>query len=746
MYLKQFRAGFQKSISSQTPVIYKGLKNKARNYKVYGNSTQAILPDQYQQVEYLESTGTQYIDTEFKPNNNTKIELTTKIISTIGEYTSFYGARTANTEQFYAFINNTSRSFLIRYNTLDSGAITTIQNDTNITIIQDKNKVYINGNLLYTFSTSTFNSPYNMYLFRVNNSNASQYPALIKMYNFKIWDNDVLIRNFIPCIRNSDNVAGMYDTVNQVFYTNAGTGTFTKGPATPTVDTPNEIKSVGDKTANLFNKATAVNGFIITTDGIVTATNYNNKATDYILVNQDIYTISGHSYVQPNVSTVGLAWYDIDKVFISSVAFTSATGNGTYTKSANAVYCRYTVNTTDLNTSQFEAGTSATAYVPFGYKVEVVSRGKNLFKIKDSISTQTLNGVTIKNNGNGTITINGHTNSAFGFDLTDFLYFNPSKTYKISVYKISGTLTNYTNSKNWAIQLQEAYESGTPTFMVNYAIGENGIYPSSTSVPKNIIRKKYRLWFGKDETTTQDNSNFNDLILSFQIEENSISTSFEPYTPPSTTTYYLNEPLRAIEVESTDDYNVVINDKYYVADYIDFARKKVVRNITERIITNDMEINYFNAPNTTIADNNDTSYFSIVGITDMGGTSNYCHFASNKLNKVYTIADAIWKPGDDVSKYEEAMYCYQKSIRIRLNKSRLNEWNNSLTKEQKIQLFRTWLSNNPVTVDYILDTPIEETITAQNLEIKEETTIIESNNEVQPLLYAIDYNSKSNKN
>ena len=40
----------------------------------------------------------------------------------------------------------------------------------------------------------------------------------------------------------------------------------------------------------------------------------------------------------------------------------------------------------------------------------------------------------------------------------------------------------------------------------------------------------------------------------------------------------------------------------------------------------------------------------------------------------------------------------------------------------------------------------EEINTAQNLEIKEETTIIESNNEVQPLLYAIDYNSKSNKN
>ena len=33
----------------------------------------------------------------------------------------------------------------------------------------------------------------------------------------------------IPCYRKSDNVIGMYDTVGNVFYISAGTGTFTKG-------------------------------------------------------------------------------------------------------------------------------------------------------------------------------------------------------------------------------------------------------------------------------------------------------------------------------------------------------------------------------------------------------------------------------------------------------------------------------------------------------------------------------------
>lgn len=39
-----------------------------------------------------------------------------------------------------------------------------------------------------------------------------------------------LVRDFIPCYRKLDNVAGLYDMVNDEFYTNIGTGTFTLGP------------------------------------------------------------------------------------------------------------------------------------------------------------------------------------------------------------------------------------------------------------------------------------------------------------------------------------------------------------------------------------------------------------------------------------------------------------------------------------------------------------------------------------
>lgn len=50
-----------------------------------------------------------------------------------------------------------------------------------------------------------------------------------KIYGFTMEYEDTEILHLIPCYRKSDDVIGMYDTVGKVFYTNNGTGTFTKG-------------------------------------------------------------------------------------------------------------------------------------------------------------------------------------------------------------------------------------------------------------------------------------------------------------------------------------------------------------------------------------------------------------------------------------------------------------------------------------------------------------------------------------
>ena len=66
----------------------------------------------------------------------------------------------------------------------------------------------------------------NLILFRVLNDNRV---FLGKIYSVKVYDDNILIRDLVPCYRKFDNVIGMLDLVNNVFYANAGSGKFLKG-------------------------------------------------------------------------------------------------------------------------------------------------------------------------------------------------------------------------------------------------------------------------------------------------------------------------------------------------------------------------------------------------------------------------------------------------------------------------------------------------------------------------------------
>ena len=70
-----------------------------------------------------------------------------------------------------------------------------------------------------------------MYIFNNNNNGSLSGGSSAKLYSCKIYDNGTLIRDFVPAKRMSDNVYGLWDKVNEVLYENAGTGTFTGGPA-----------------------------------------------------------------------------------------------------------------------------------------------------------------------------------------------------------------------------------------------------------------------------------------------------------------------------------------------------------------------------------------------------------------------------------------------------------------------------------------------------------------------------------
>ena len=93
-------------------------------------------------------------------------------------------------------------------------------------------KLLMDGNTLVSFtSVSNFTAVHSAYLMSYANNASGAVGAKFtgNVYKCRLYDNGVLVRNFVPCKRTSDSVVGMYDTVNDVFYTNAGTGDFTAG-------------------------------------------------------------------------------------------------------------------------------------------------------------------------------------------------------------------------------------------------------------------------------------------------------------------------------------------------------------------------------------------------------------------------------------------------------------------------------------------------------------------------------------
>ena len=186
------------------------------------------LPANYTQVEYIESTtgGGQYIDTGYVPTANTRI---------VADLDSM--ARSQNWAVFFGVTGNDSASdgVLLRYTNAsdspinawfcgDSGAKTGFSGKR-LSAELKSGSLALNGTA-NTFSSS--GTPYNgpIYIFCGNNGGAAWRHQAMKLYSFKIYEGNVLKRDFVPCIRNSDRAVGLYDTENGHFHANAGSGCF----------------------------------------------------------------------------------------------------------------------------------------------------------------------------------------------------------------------------------------------------------------------------------------------------------------------------------------------------------------------------------------------------------------------------------------------------------------------------------------------------------------------------------------
>ena len=210
----------------------------------------ARLPSEFQEVEYLESTGTQYIDTGFKPNKNIRFDVEFMILGVISgqKYVSVFGSRvTSNVEDFqlYYYYLASSQSQLRLGTSNGYKTDITLNEDIKYKATYDGSKMNLN-NVEYSVTAQPTwnNSRYDLCLFATRTAGYLEFRGRERIFGVKFYLSDTIQRNFVPCYRKSDNVAGMYDLVNDVFYTNAGTGEFVKGQ---------NVYQIQDMKCNVFN-------------------------------------------------------------------------------------------------------------------------------------------------------------------------------------------------------------------------------------------------------------------------------------------------------------------------------------------------------------------------------------------------------------------------------------------------------------------------------------------------------------
>ena len=194
------------------------------------------LPEGYTAVNYLQSSGEQWIEMGVAPNQNTKAVLKIKINKFNGiNGFSLIGSRAdANSnDQFTTYLDDYNGTrFLFRVDgqteaiswkglTTDKIYIVTLSGTEMKAELEDGTTVFSK-----TFSVNDFTSTVTMALFRAKGVSGKYFPG--RIYSCKHYRSDELIQDFVPCL-DTERVPCMFDLVSQKPFYDVGTGSFTWG-------------------------------------------------------------------------------------------------------------------------------------------------------------------------------------------------------------------------------------------------------------------------------------------------------------------------------------------------------------------------------------------------------------------------------------------------------------------------------------------------------------------------------------
>lgn len=179
------------------------------------------LPQEYQEVEFIGSTTNGILGTNYYANTNTKL-----VINNYRPKQDTYDAANIAFGYKFGLIVDTVIeglfSFGASFNTTKSVKTSHVYNPQTFAKLElSKEGFYFNNTILLAFPETSFNDTTQLYLLGYRQASVN-YGSSGVMGVVEIYENENLIRQFIPCYRKSDNAIGFYDTCGSIY---SATGT-----------------------------------------------------------------------------------------------------------------------------------------------------------------------------------------------------------------------------------------------------------------------------------------------------------------------------------------------------------------------------------------------------------------------------------------------------------------------------------------------------------------------------------------
>lgn len=260
-----------------------------------------MLPQGFTRVEWIESTGSQYIDTGFKPNQNTRIVMDAIPMSVggaSGDCGMFFGSGYPVQQkgfEAYAFggmVTGVYNGVQKDGSAVSAGQRVVIDFNKNVCKITADGEVVLN----HTFAAATFTSDVNLALFVIPRQN--KYYGRVRSKSCQIYGNGTIVRGYMPCIDENGD-ANLWDDVNETLAEKVGTFLY-GAPVVP--KSLSGLVQINTQAGAAFswNPSEDANEYVIARDGVKIATVYGNVTsyTDADAPGKSTYTVTPYNGTQ----------------------------------------------------------------------------------------------------------------------------------------------------------------------------------------------------------------------------------------------------------------------------------------------------------------------------------------------------------------------------------------------------------------------------------------------------------------